>query len=109
MYFSILRDKFLYEGNWLKGKRNGFGILSKNTRKHFFCKRYAGNWVEGKKQGIGAQWYADGSYFEGNFWNNKRQGFGRFWFKDGFYQGNWKNDLFHGEGMLIQGLIIKLF
>ena len=98
---------FLYEGNWSKGKRHGFGILSRKLKTTPFCKCYAGHWVDGKKHGLGANWYPDGSYYEGMFCKNKKQGFGRFWFKDEFYQGAWKNDLPHGEGMLLQGSLNK--
>lgn len=95
----------MYEGDWLKDHKHGYGILSKISKDGNIRKVYAGNWVEGKKHGFGSNWYRDGSYYEGTFRENKRNGYGQIWYKCGsrYYQGTWSNDHYHGEGIFIQG------
>lgn len=96
--------KYLYEGELLKGRANGFGVLLRIYEDDNIYKEYIGHWVNGKKQGFGGFWFTDGGYYEGNFSQGKRHGFGRMWCHDGkFYQGTWLNGFYHGTGMLIQG------
>ncbi|XP_078044553.1 uncharacterized protein LOC144474007 [Augochlora pura] len=66
-------------------------------------KLYTGQWVNGKRNGFGYNWYEDGSYYEGDFCLNKRHGYGRIWYCSGdYYEGCWKNDLYDGAGLYVQ-------
>lgn len=98
---------WMYEGDWLKDRKHGYGILSKISEDGNIRKVYAGEWAEGKKHGFGNKWYKDGSYYEGTFRRNKRADYGQIWYKcgSGYYQGAWLNDRYHGEGILIQGIV----
>ena len=92
----------MYEGEWNEGERNGFGILSKinSGRKEVI---YYGCWVEGEKQGFGIL-YSLHSVYRGNFLKNKKHGYGQMWWDSGqHYEGSWKNDKFHGTGILSMG------
>lgn len=97
----------MYEGDWLDGKRHGFGVLSKISENGTLRQRYTGDWVAGKKNGFGRSWYEDGSYYEGDFCQNKRQGYGRIWYCNGdYYEGTWFNNLYDGMGMFVKGFSI---
>lgn len=95
---------WIYEGDWLKNLRHGYGVLSKASEDGSMFKVYAGGWVKGRKSGYGSNWYKDGSYYEGTFRKGERNGCGQIWYKcGGYYRGMWLNDRYHGEGMLVQG------
>lgn len=47
-------DKGSYEGNWLKGLKQGKGF-----RKYPNAARYIGDWFENKKSGFGKMVYAN--------------------------------------------------
>lgn len=100
----------MYEGDWLKDRRHGYGILSKISEDGNIRKVYAGDWAEGRRHGFGSNWYKNGSYYEGTFRKNKRDGYGRIWYKcgSGYYQGAWSNDRYHGEGIFVQGIVSLL-
>lgn len=40
-----------YEGEWLMGKRNGWGVETRRDN------RYEGYWKEGKENGLGVKFY----------------------------------------------------
>lgn len=52
----------VYTGQWLAGKREGFGTIDYSNGA-----RYQGDWVANKKQGQGTYWGENGSRFEGEF------------------------------------------
>ncbi len=52
----------VYTGQWLDGKREGFGTIDYSNGD-----RYQGNWVANKKQGQGTYWSENGSRYEGEF------------------------------------------
>jgi len=59
----------VYDGNWEKGNREGFGIFYyKNGNK------YAGSWKENIKSGQGNYTYLSGDVYEGKWQNDKREG-----------------------------------
>lgn len=62
---------------------------------------YMGNFVDGKKHGFGEYKYQDGSYYRGKWFQGKREGFGVLKKGDdgSFYEGEWYNDKIHGEGI----------
>lgn len=93
----------LYEGDWGRGRRHGFGVLAAERDNKIFHLQYRGDWKNGKMHGYGARHYADGSYYVGNWKNGKRDGYGQMWYADGsFYDGSWVRDLRDGEGMFVR-------
>jgi len=63
-----------YEGEWVKGKQQGYGTI---TTVHGVS--YTGNFVQGAAQGEdGILVSPDGSIYRGKFENNVFQGKGRF-------------------------------
>ena len=108
----------VYDGAWLNGKRNGFGILKwpngdsytgqwKDDKYHgegtystvngFTCK---GLWEKGKMNGNGEEKFADGNSYVGEFKNDRRDGHGTYTLANGAlaYEGGFKNGKAHGEG-----------
>ncbi len=66
-------EKLIFEGEYLKGKRNGKG-------KEYHCNniiKYEGEYRNGKRNGIGKEYYYDGilefegEYLDGKKWNGK--------------------------------------
>lgn len=99
-----------YKGHFSHGHYNGLGELHWMNGEH-----YKGNFVNGECHGFG-KLFGFGYYFEildqplspfgkikeyeGDFVHNKKEGFGTAIYKDGSrYQGFWKNDKYHGEGI----------
>ncbi|KAK9889775.1 hypothetical protein WA026_007152 [Henosepilachna vigintioctopunctata] len=93
----------LYEGDFYKGYREGFGVLSTFVpESKTFTLDYRGDWKGGYMHGHGLRTYRDGSFYIGFFKRSKRNGYGQLWNTDcSFYDGNWLNDKFHDEGMFI--------
>ncbi|XP_045473888.1 MORN repeat-containing protein 3-like [Harmonia axyridis] len=93
----------LYEGDFYKGRREGFGVLSSFVpATNTFTLEYRGDWKGGHMHGKGLRIFPDGSFYLGNFKWDKRSGYGQLWNKDcSFYDGDWLLDKYHGEGMFI--------
>ncbi|KAL3267890.1 hypothetical protein HHI36_007030 [Cryptolaemus montrouzieri] len=93
----------LYEGDFYKGRREGFGVLSTFVpESRTFTLDYRGEWRGGHMHGRGLRTYPNGSFYIGNFRWSKRNGQGQLWNTDcSFYDGNWLHDKIHGEGMFI--------
>jgi hypothetical protein len=69
--------------------------------------KYVGNWVEGKKSGFGQLLLASGDRYEGNFLNGKICGEGVFFFKSGDnYAGEFYFDSI--SGMMLKCLKLQL-
>lgn len=69
-----------------------------------FVNEYVGTFKRGCRDGEGQMYYANGVY-DGNWKHNKRCGQGIMWFNDGaLYLGEWRDDKFHGHGVLVQGM-----
>ena len=61
-------------------------------------KSYEGEWVDGRRNGFGLLYWKDGSIYKGFFSNDKANGLGKQVHKAGeVYLGQWKND--HAEGL----------
>ncbi len=73
-YYARLDDNSQYEGHYVGGDREGFGIAVDTLGD-----RYDGNWKAGQKHGRGKMVYALG----------------------GSYDGEWQNDVFHGKGTIV--------
>ncbi|PSN33531.1 MORN repeat-containing protein 3 [Blattella germanica] len=92
----------LYEGDWERNYRHGFGVFSEKQSNDVFRSIYVGEWWNGRKQGKGRHYYPDGSWYDGEWKSGKRCGIGESLFADGsYYYGQWKNDTFHGYGLFI--------
>jgi len=64
--------------------------------------RYDGKWVKGRKEGSGVMTYSNGSKFSGNWQRGRRHGKGVFTTPDEStkYVGDWANDIREGKGIL---------
>ena len=81
------RDGRVYEGNFLKEKRSGSGVM-----KYPNGDTIEGRWKQGKLHGEAKQTYASGHIFEGTFVDGEKEGQGRMLFVGGLrLEGNWKN------------------
>ncbi|KAM8961004.1 radial spoke head 10 homolog B isoform 2-T2 [Pelodytes ibericus] len=88
-----------YEGQVYKAIRQGNGIFISSNQQV----SYAGEWRKGAKHGKGAIYYnAEGtSWYDGEWIKNNKEGWGVQCFKNGnIYEGQWKNNKFHGEGRM---------
>ena len=90
-------NKSVYEGQWVDGKRCGFGrLIQENGNMYEGCwksdlangygvftnlqgYRYEGNWLDDCQEGIGIEtWEASKQKYVGNFSNSKKNGYGRY-------------------------------
>lgn len=105
----------VYQGGFKNGKYHGNGMLTEMvsvTERAY----YDGNWDEGQRSGRGTYWNGKGNLYIGQWKNDKREGRGSYFFgvKDWTpnkyseywlsenvenYTGEFKNDLYHGEGV----------
>ncbi|GJQ83371.1 hypothetical protein Trydic_g18153 [Trypoxylus dichotomus] len=101
--YLLSRSGQLYEGDWERGYRHGFGVLGVKNDKDVVLLLYKGEWKNGRMHGIGARHYPDGSYYLGNWKNSKRHGYGQMWYANGsFYDGFWVKDKKEGWGMFVR-------
>ncbi|KAI4462256.1 morn repeat-containing protein 3 [Holotrichia oblita] len=100
--YELSRSGKLYEGDWERGFRHGFGVQSLRNDNNIFNVQYRGEWRNGNPHGYGAWHYPDGSYYLGHWRNGKRHGHGQMWYTDGsFYDGSWIKDLREQLGMFV--------
>lgn len=84
-----------YEGEFHKGKCNGSGVYN-----FFVNGRYEGEWVDGKYDGYGIESWARGSRYKGQYRQGLRHGYGVYRFYTGdSYAGQWCNGQSHGVGV----------
>jgi hypothetical protein len=69
--FDAKMENLNFDGNYVDGKRNGFGILNFNNGD-----RYEGNFKDNLKEGEGIYYYKSGASWKGNFTNDKMNGEG---------------------------------
>ncbi|XP_069475687.1 MORN repeat-containing protein 3 [Ambystoma mexicanum] len=95
-------SKAIYDGDWKKGKRNGFGTYSlPDPVTGEYMKVYSGWWKNDKRQGYGTHFYSNKEYYEGDWKADQRSGWGRMYFGNGdIYEGEWLEDKHSGQGML---------
>lgn len=85
-----------YEGEFYRGRCNGSGVYSY----YLASGRYEGDWVEGKYDGYGMENWARGSKYRGQYRQGLRHGFGVYRFYTGdSYAGEWWNGQSHGVGV----------
>lgn len=84
-----------YEGEFHKGRSNGSGVYN-----YFVNGRYEGEWVDGKYDGYGIESWARGSRYRGQYRQGLRHGYGVYRFYTGdSYSGEWSNGQSHGMGL----------
>ena len=84
-----------YEGEFYKGKCNGSGVYN-----YFVNGRYEGDWIDGKYDGYGIESWARGSRYKGQYRQGSRHGYGVYRFYTGdSYAGMWFNGQSHGTGV----------
>lgn len=100
-----------YRGDFVDGKFQGFGRLTYNDE----GEHYKGRFLNGKKHGHGTLWDKEGNVYIGEWRNDRRYGHGiqafhvEDWSEDKHgedwlkrntenYDGNFKNDVFFGQG-----------
>ncbi|KAE8579446.1 hypothetical protein XENTR_v10024041 [Xenopus tropicalis] len=92
-------DGSQYEGEVYKAIRHGHGIFTSSNQKV----SYVGDWHKGTRHGKGVIYYnKEGtSWYEGDWISNKKEGWGVQCFISGnIYEGQWKNNIFHGMGKM---------
>lgn len=93
--FNGSTEPYTFTGEWENGKPNGYGIkyYSDGTTNRGYFKN-------GMLNGYGVCHYADGVVYEGNFINDLKDGYGVEFGKI-IYRGFFKEDNYHGKGVLI--------
>ncbi|XVF51882.1 hypothetical protein PTKIN_Ptkin04bG0219900 [Pterospermum kingtungense] len=94
-WVQVYSDGDVYEGEFHKGKCSGSGVY------YYYMKgRYEGDWIDGKYDGFGVETWAKGSRYRGQYRQGLRHGIGvyRFYTGDG-YAGEWSNGQCHGCGV----------
>jgi hypothetical protein len=87
-----------YTGEWLNGKRDGFGIVIWDDGAKF-----KGYFVNDMANGIGKQIHKGGEIYFGQWVNDRACGLGYFTnTKNSRYEGEWENDKHNGFGRQIQ-------
>ncbi|KAK9698872.1 hypothetical protein RND81_08G137400 [Saponaria officinalis] len=72
-----------------------------NRKSHDMCGKYEGDWVNGKYEGYGIEMWLSGSNYRGQYRNGLRNGFGVYKFHNGdVYEGEWFNGFCHGCGVV---------
>lgn len=114
----IYADGNIYEGDFVKGKKEGQGRFTVTETGQVYIGQFAneryngrgkmtfsdgesyeGDWVYDQKTGKGKTVYSNGDIYEGDFVDSKKDGRGTYTFKNGnYYTGEWKNNLKNGYG-----------
>lgn len=102
--YGYLRHKNgqMYEGEFIGGKYNGFGLL-KTVENYKKLTLYEGHFCDDKYDGMGTLYDENGKkIYTGNWSYGIRQGIGTAYNSNGsiLYIGNWKEDEYNGFGTL---------
>ena len=82
-------DHTVYEGEWEDGLWHGDGTLSTVSD----CNAYDGEWVKGKRDGLGRQLDSAGNEYAGDWMDDCRDGGGSFAHHSGWtVEGRWEKD-----------------
>ncbi|XP_044733280.1 MORN repeat-containing protein 3-like [Chrysoperla carnea] len=93
-----ISHQLYYVGEWKNNKFHGNGTKY-YYNDDGTSSMYIGNFVKGKRSGYGRMWYADCSYYDGDWENDLYNGFGMFVQTNGNrYEGEFKAGLKHGKG-----------
>jgi len=100
---STLKDEYIYKGDFLNGKRHGFGIMN-ILQPNFKGDKYVGEFKNGTFNGQGTYYFLANNQFKGDmyigeFKDHKKSGIGSYKWKSGDeYFGEFKNDASGGQG-----------
>lgn len=87
----------VYDGIWRDDMREGHGVLRNASN----ALLYEGDWSRDKRYGFGKYIFPNGSVYEGSWKAGARCGRGKFTALDGnVFDGEWRNDLRHGKGSI---------
>ena len=87
-----------YEGMWANGKRHGIGNYTSAISGHM----YEGDWKDGEMHGKGKLSYSNGEEYNGEWSVGMMHGHGKFIFESGaYYEGDWVEDLKQGRGVSV--------
>ena len=91
----LLNKKILvFKGEYLNGKRNGYGREFENYKMIF-----EGEYLNGKRNGEGKEYIDRNLIFKGNYLNGKRNGYGREYKNNKLlFEGNYLNGKKNGTG-----------
>ena len=86
--------KLIYEGEFKDYKYNGKG------KEYLMNGEFEGEFENGFRSGYGKYtWLNENEYYEGFWFNDKQNGYGKLFKKSKiFYEGNFKNGVFQGQG-----------
>ncbi|EPS66026.1 hypothetical protein M569_08751, partial [Genlisea aurea] len=86
----------IYEGEFHRGRCNGSGVYN-----YFAANgRYEGDWIDGKYDGYGVESWSKGSGYRGQYRQGLRHGYGVYKFYTGdSFSGEWCNGQSHGVGI----------
>ena len=121
------KDKFIYNGNLIKGIKEGYGeikyedgtIYKGDFKEDKFDGKgkivfpngriYEGDFKNNKMDGDGIFIWEDGKKYEGKYIDNMKQGYGKLsWNENKYYEGDWFNNKPHGDGQYyLNGKILK--
>ena len=86
---------YMYAGEWLNGKRSGYGdAIFQNGDSYF------GEWKDDLYNGIGRYRYANGDVYDGEWTNNLPNGQGQYISQEFKYGGEWLEGWIHGFGRI---------
>ncbi len=93
----IRENQERYEGNFMNGKKNGFGV-------QFYpggAVRYKGDFQEDLRSGQGTYYFTNGDKYVGYFFENVPQGKGTYHYADGErFSGTFRKGIREGYGVL---------
>jgi len=90
----VYDNGYVYEGNFINGKRDGLGILTSPEGD-----KYDGMWKDDLIHGQGTYEWADGSKYTGEWKKGVQDGYGIYFYTNGDkYTGYFVNNKFHGKG-----------
>ncbi|XP_050528222.1 uncharacterized protein LOC126898325 [Daktulosphaira vitifoliae] len=75
-YVPAKKEDPLYSGNWINGKRHGFGQTDRNNDFNTVEMKYYGYWSNNKMHGWGSAQWSNGTQYGGQWKNSKPDGEG---------------------------------
>ncbi len=93
-----LNGRYHYKGEFLNGRRNGFGVMD-ILHSQFKGDKYVGEFKDGKFNGQGTYIHANGNKYVGEYKDDNKNGQGTYTWTDGDkYVGQFKDGKFNGQG-----------
>ena len=89
-------ERVIYKGHWKDDLPHGDGheIFGAGNS------HYEGEFVQGRKEGFGVYYWNKREFYSGVFKNNKMEGNGEYYSKEFTYKGSFKDGKKHGSGIL---------